>query len=161
KLITAADHGPLDLLDPTLLTVDVKAIDAVKSTLPGGALAFDHKGNAWQVTAPAASFPADQRAMSDLLGVWANVRAERFAAYGPKADPKAFGLDQPAATVRVTVKKAAEGGKDAPKPEEHQVALGKPVAKDGGERYARLDNGPGVFVLNAAAAATLTRGYLD
>src|SRR5207248_1994729 len=115
KLITAADHGPLDLLDPNLLTVDVKAIDAVKSTLPGGALAFDHKGNAWQVTAPAASFPADQRAMSDLLGVWANVRAERFAAYGPKADPKAFGLDQPAATVRVTVKKAAEGGKDAPK----------------------------------------------
>src|SRR5262249_10173192 len=136
-------------------------IASVKRSGTKDDLSFEHNDNTWQVTAAAAKFPADQRAMSDLLNVWSNLKADRFAAYGPKIDTVAFGLDKPSATGQIAAKKAAANGKEAPKAEEHRLDLGKPVAKEGGERYARLDNGPGIFVLNSAAAATLERGYLD
>jgi hypothetical protein len=155
KLAAAADHGPLDLLDRQVLAIDPKSVASIKTTANAGTLTFEQKANAWQVAAPAARFPADAAAINQLLAVWSGLRAERFAAYGPKVDLAAYGLDKPSATVQISVKKSAA------KPEEHRLMLGKPVTKDGGERFARLDNGPGVFVLNAAAARPLTRGYLD
>jgi hypothetical protein len=130
-------------------------------TIKVGELNFERSGGGWQVAAPAARFPADAPAMSELLAVWSGLRAERFAAYGPKVDPAAYGLDKPSAIVQITVQKAAANPKEKPKPEEHRLLIGKPVAKDGGERFARLDNGPGVFVLSATAADTLTRRYLN
>src|SRR5207237_8515443 len=85
------------------------------------------------------------------LNAWSNRPAERFAAYGPKADLAKYGLDKPAVVAAVTVKGAGE----------HTLEVGKPVEGEAGTRYARLDHGPGVAVLSGDTAHALTRGYLD
>src|SRR5439155_2392472 len=106
-------------------------------------------------------FVADGDTVMGLLGVWSNLRADRFAAYGPKADAAKFGLDKPERTVTVTVQSAA--GVDGKKPADatHTLALGKPVESALSQRYARLDNGPGIVVLDATTVAELSHPYLD
>jgi hypothetical protein len=47
------------------------------------------------------------------------------------------------------------------KPAERTLAVGKPVENSPGDRYARLDNGPGVVVLPASAVKELQRTHLD
>src|SRR5262249_41150671 len=47
------------------------------------------------------------------------------------------------------------------KPAQHTLLLGKPADGVAGERFARLDDGPGIVVLTAAAVQDLTRTYLD
>src|SRR5205814_5854279 len=83
----------------------------------------------------------------------------RFVAYGAKpGDLTAYGLAKPEATITVTVK-APAGDPKTSKPVEHSLALGSRVGA--GDRYARLDNGPGIVVLGEAVAGELTHGYLD
>jgi hypothetical protein len=90
-----------------------------------------------------------------LLRPWADLRAERFVAYGPQTDWAKYGLDKPAATVTVTPEPAAGSNSES-----YTLAVGKTV--EGSEaRYARLDNRPAVVVLPAAAARELTRSPLD
>jgi hypothetical protein len=91
--------------------------------------------------------------------VWANLKAEKFAAYGAKAEPAKYGLDKPSLTIKVKAQALEKDGKKA-EPTEHTLALGKPVSASE-ERYARLDNGPGIAVLSAATVKELTRTYLD
>jgi hypothetical protein len=161
KVLAAVDRGALDLLDRGLLSLDAKAIERVRSEGPSGPLTVQRQGDEWRVTeAPAAPFPADSQVMAGVLGVWSGLRVQRFAAYGSKADLAAYGLDKPAATMTVTLKPPAADDKDA-KPVEHTVALGKPVEGAVGERYVRIDNGPGVAVLAANVVNELTRGHLD
>jgi Domain of unknown function (DUF4340) len=63
--------------------------------------------------------------------------------------------------VTITLEKPASEGGKKPEPVQHVLVLGKPVEGAEAEYYARLDNGPGVFVLGAAVAAELTRTHLD
>jgi hypothetical protein len=161
KLTAALDRGALDLLDRQLLTLDPKTIERVQAK--GAApLTLERKGEAWQVTeSPAgAAFPADPFAVDGLLSSWAHLQALHFAAYGPKADLAKFGLDKPAATVTVTVQPPAADGKKPPT-QTHTLALGKAVEGSSGERYARLDDGPGVAVLPAFSASEFAHTYLD
>jgi hypothetical protein len=119
------------------------------------------EGKDWKVAeSPAPPFVADPDAMSRMLGAWANLQAKKFAAYGPKADLAKFGLDKPEKTLTITLKKPAAEGKPA-ETVDHTLALGKPVEGAAGERYARLDNGPGVAVLSAAETKDLSPSYLD
>jgi hypothetical protein len=159
KTVAALDHGALDLLDRNLLTLDVKTIQKVQSTGgTKGPLALERKGEDWRVAAsPAGAFPADREVVDSLLGTWADLRADRFAAYGPKADLAAYGLKGPSATVKVSLTPADKKAKG----KEHTLVLGKPVPGTKGERYARLDQGPGVVVLDAETVRRLTRTYLD
>jgi hypothetical protein len=162
KLTSAVDRGALDLLDRQLLTLDPAAIERVQAEGGPAALTLERKGDAWQVTkspAPAA-FTADAAAVDGLLAAWSHLQAAHFAAYGPKADLAKYGLDKPAATVTVTVQPPAADGKK-PATQTHTLALGKPVEGSGGERYARLDSGPGVAVLPAFSASEFGHGYLD
>ena len=88
-----------------------------------------------------------------------NLRAQKFAAYGDKIDAAKFGLDGSAAAVTVTAQ--LPGEKDKPgKTIEHTLFLGK-EAPGGGGRYARLDKGPGVVVLDSATVKSVNRSYLD
>jgi hypothetical protein len=162
KLTGALDHGALDLLDRQLLTLDQKAIERVQ-TEGLAPLTLERKADAWQVTkspAPAA-FGADGFTVDGLLAAWSHLQALRFAAYGPKADLAKYGLDKPPTTVTVTVQPPAAADGKKPAAETHTLALGKPVEGSACERYARLDNGPGVAVLPSFAAGEFTRGYLD
>jgi hypothetical protein len=152
KLLSAVDHGALDLLDRKLLTLDQGAIERLRSQTGDARLLLQRDKDGWRVTeSPAPPFAADRDAVEGALNAWSNLRAERFAAYGPKADLAKYGLDKPSATATATVKGAGE----------HTLELGKPVEGENGARYARLDHGPGVVVLPSTIANDLTRGYLD
>jgi hypothetical protein len=158
KLLSAADHAALDLLDPVLARLDASQIERVRAKMGDNGLTLEKKGDNWQVLdTPAGPFVADPEALRAAKNVWAGLRAERWAAYGPKVDPAKFGLDRPTVTVTVTVRKP--GAK--PEMEEHTLELGGVVEGNGGRRYARLDKGPGVAVLGPAAVRDLSRTYLD
>ncbi len=162
KLTVALERDPLDLLDRHLLTLDPKTIDRVQSKGGAAPLTLERKGDAWQVSeSPAgAAFAADSFAVDGVLSAWSQLQAMHFAAYGPKADLANYGLDKPALTVTVTVQPPAADGKK-PAAQAHTLALGKEVEGSLGERYARLDDGPGVAVLPGFSAGELTHTYLD
>src|SRR5207245_456510 len=102
----------------------------------------------------------DEEQATGLIALLTNLRAKEFAAYGPKADLAAFGLEKPALTLTVTVQPPAEKDKTA-KPRTHTLALGKAVKDAAGERYARLDDGPAVAVLDGTVVKELSQSYLD
>lgn len=161
KVVSAVDHAALDLLDRKLLSLDTRTLDRIHSTGAAGPLTLQRQGDAWRVVeSPASPFPADPEAVARVLAVWANLQAQRYVAYGPRADLAAHGLDRPAATVTVSLQPPPIDGKPA-KPAEHTVALGKPVDGEAGARYARVDGGPGIVVLAPGVATELTATYLD
>jgi hypothetical protein len=152
KLLAAVDRPALDLLNRRLLTLDHEAIERLRSQSGDAKLTLQRDKEGWQVVeSPAPPFRADADAAEAAVNAWASLRAERFAAYGLKADLAKYGLDKPSSTATVTVKGAGE----------HTLELGKPVGGENGARYARLDHGPGVAVVPSALATDLTRGYLD
>jgi hypothetical protein len=160
-LVAAEDHAALDLLDRNLLTLDREQIERVHSEHGDAKVTLQKEKGDWKVTdSPASPFTADREAVATILSAWTNLRANRFAAYGPRADLAAYGLDKPAGTVAVTLPKPAVEGKK-PETAEHTIELGKAVDGEAGSRYARLDKGPGVVVLPAATVAELTHTYLD
>src|SRR5262249_6993821 len=80
KLVTAIDKGALDLLNRGLLTVDMEAIEKVKSKDAKESLTVQKEGKDWKVAeSPAPPFVADPDAMSRMLGAWANLHAQKFA----------------------------------------------------------------------------------
>jgi hypothetical protein len=162
RLVSALDRSALDLLDRRLLAVAPAALLSIESKGSEAPLMLEHKDNAWQVTQSAAGkFTPDVMGINGAARVWANLEAQRFVAYCPKADLGKYGLDKPSASVIVTVEPppAADGKKG--EPVKHALYLGKPVEGAAGERYARLDDQPGVAVLSGPVVAELTRTYLD
>jgi Domain of unknown function (DUF4340) len=161
KVVAAVDHGALDLLDRKVLALDRQSINRIESTHPGTRLALERQGGTWRVLeSPAPPFTADSEAVDALLGIWSNLQAQQYAAYGPKADLAAFGLDKPAHTITVTSATGSVNGKPG-KSTSHVLLLGKAAEGAAGARYARLDAGPGILVLAPSTVNTLTRGYLD
>jgi hypothetical protein len=163
KTLAAIDHAAVDLLDRKLLALDTKEVKGFRTT--GGArgpLAVEREGDQWRVVEPqATAFTADAEAIDTFLGLWANLQAERFAAYGVKLDLAEYGLKAPAVTVTVTVQPPGEKGKPPARPVTHTLLLGKPVAGKSGQRYARLDQGPAVAILDAPTVRLLRQTYLD
>jgi hypothetical protein len=161
KLTGPLDRGALDLLDRHLLTLDPKTIERVQVKGPTP-LTLERKGESWQVTqSPApAPYAADPQVVDGLLFAWANLQALHFAAYGPKADLAKYGLDKPETTMTISVQPPEASGKKPPA-QTHTLALGKAAEGSSGERYARLDDGPGVIVLPAFSAGEFAHGYLD
>ena len=161
KIVNAVDHSALDLLNRDLLTLDSNAIERIRSTGAQGNIAIQKKSDAWQVVeSPTTPFPADAEVVTGVLGAASTIRAQKFVAYGPKAQPAEFGLDKPSATIMIGLR-AGQGDAKNAKPVEHTLLLGKPVNPGSKDCYARLDNGPGIFVLSSATVAELTHGYLD
>jgi hypothetical protein len=160
KLVQALDHDALALLDRKLLNIPASEVESVKATGSATPLLLQKKGTEWHVLeTPAPEYVADPETMGEMLNVWGNLRAEKFAAYGPKANLAEFGLDKPGFTLTIKVQGP---GKDGTKsaPVEHTLILGKAIANTD-ERYARVDNGPGVAILGAATVKDLKTNYLD
>lgn len=154
-VVKAADRPALDLLDRTLLTLDPKTVTRVQSAGVARNWTVEKAGDGWKVSSLQPPTAADKAAIDGLVRAAANLRAVRFAAYGPKADGKQYGLDRPDLTVTVTVQ--PDEGKPAVM---HTIAVGH-AAGVGAAHYARIDNGPGVAVLTAGEATQLSRSALD
>jgi hypothetical protein len=162
KVVEAVDHAALDLLDRKILTLDQADIQTIQSRQEKAGFTLRRDKDNWRVVdSLAPSFTADSQSVEETLRAWSGLKAKRFAAYLPKAKPAdlaTYGLDKPAVTVKATVKPA---GDDKAKAVEHFLDLGAAVADSKGERYARLDSGPAIVVLDAGAADELARTYLD
>src|SRR5208283_2810399 len=114
--------------------------------------------NQWRMVAPVRA-PADFRAITQLLAVLSDLRAEDFAA-DAVGDGKSFGLDQPPLVVSWD-SEAAPGGTAKPEPPAKKTApstssggrlrIGKPVPGKPGTFYAAVDAQPFVFTLGAPA----------
>jgi hypothetical protein len=171
-VVRAADHAALDLLDPSLLHLPAELLERMTVKTADSSLTLEKKGDAWQVAeSPAGAFPADTEASSSLGFLWSNLRAERFADYGPGVDWAKYGLAKPAVRVTVTCRVGRgtrptedPGGPRSsthPTVAQHTVELGKDVEGDPGARYARVDGGAGLAVLPPELARLLARTYLD
>jgi hypothetical protein len=85
----------------------------------------------------------------------------RYVGYGPKANLATAGLDKPRLTVTVTL--AATKEDKTAKPTEHTVAIGNNDLEwnEAITPYARIDNGPGIVILNQDTVLKLQHPYLD
>jgi hypothetical protein len=152
------------LLDRTVLRLDPKSISRIQNNSGGSSLALERDKDSWRVQGGATPFTGDKEVLDNLLKVLSNLRAEKFAAYGPQANLAEFGLDKPTATISIVTTSAGQNPKADKKSTasaEHKVLLGKSADKDSGARYARLDNSPGIAVLSGPEVVELTRPYLD
>lgn len=191
RTVAALDHAALDFLDKKLVSLPIGSIKKVQSA---GATPFtlEQKKDEWEVTgSPAPAFKADEDAALSVLRPWTNLRAERIAAYGPKIDWAAFGLDKPGQVVTVFAEeeakkpadKAADEGDDKKKDKEPkdkgkepdkakdkekepartltQHQLALGKETDKGMRFARLDKQDQVVVLDGLTVAALASTHLD
>lgn len=154
KLTANFRADPLDFLDKNLVSFDPGQIERIR--YQGAApFALEKKKGQWQVVdSPAPAFSVDKDVMESVLKPWQKLRAEKFAAVGPKIAWDQFGLVKPTTSIVLTL---STGGAD--KPKEHVVEIGSEV-KDGG-RYARFDKKDAVVVLHGFLAEQLVRAYVD
>jgi hypothetical protein len=150
-VVAAARTPALDLLDKKLLFVSDPG-RITKLQLAGArpeeslTLVKDDKGT-WK--AEGATFAVDAEAVDRLVQTFADLPVRKLAAYGDTVKWAEYGLDPAELTVTATL----AGDKT------HTVKLGKPDPAGG--RFARVDEGKAVAVLEAAASADLARGRLE
>jgi hypothetical protein len=144
------------LLQPTttlfrstqILDVSPQGLRRVEITQHGGASQIlERKGAAFDLVEPS-GYPPDAPLASDLFGVLAKLKGERWVA---DSDDGTFGFSAP--FVRVRLKLEADGGSD-----ERELLLGG-VAPDG--RYARWNPDSGVFVVARALETALQTYAID
>jgi len=128
------NRGTFDLRDKSVLKLDREKVDSLEVTAGGRTTRFQKQGAEWQLTQPVAG-RAEFSAVDGLLSRVSGVQMK--AVEPPDApDPKKYGLDQPAATVRI-----GSGSSQA------TLVLG--AKADNGDVYARDLARPLVFTLEA------------
>jgi hypothetical protein len=120
-----------DLRDKAAIHVDRDKLDSLEIVTPERTMRFTKANNEWQMTAPTAG-RADFSAVEGLAGRIAGLQMKAIA---PETDAKKFGLEKPAATVRI-----GTGSSQA------TLAIGG-KAEDG--LYARDLSRPLVFTIDA------------
>ena len=122
-----------DLRDKTAIRVERDKLDALEVTTPERTMRFTKASNEWQLTAPAPG-RADFSAVEALTGRIAGLQMKSIAEPEP-TDLKKYGLDKPAATVKI-----GSGSSQA------SLVIGAKAA-DG--VYARDASRPAVFTIDA------------
>ncbi len=123
-----------DLRDKTAIRVDRDKLDALEVATPERTVRFAKANNEWQLTAPTPG-RADFSAVEGLTGRIAGLQMKAIAEAEP-ADLKKYGLDKPAATVKI-----GSGSSQA------TLLIGSKAA-DG--LYARDASRPAVFSIDAS-----------
>jgi hypothetical protein len=160
KLAHVADQKALDWLDRNLLTLETGAITRIENQNADRKWTLERRGQSWDADAEGLHFSPDSKALTAMLDLLSKLQAGRFVSYGPKTDLSSVGLDKPVRQLTIDVDSAA--GKDKNKtPIHHRLSVGKPVNEQPGDHYARLDDGPAIFVLPASAVRQLGQDYLD
>jgi Domain of unknown function (DUF4340) len=124
--------------------------------------------NHWQMVAPIAA-PADVRAVTQLLALLSDLRAEEFTA-DAVGDGKIFGLDQPPLVVAWDSEAPPGRTSNAESPAQksttatssgRRLRIGKPVPGKPGTFYAAVDAQQLVFTLGAPAVQAVLAEFHD
>ena len=137
------NRSTFDLRDKTALAFDQAAADAIEIVTAGGVVEFRKTNGEWQITQPATTRP-DAAAIEGLLGRIAALEMKKLEADAP-ASLASYGLDKPAATVRIS------GGGS-----QQTLLLGS--ASGDGEVYAKNASRPEVFTVEATLLDDLKKG---
>jgi hypothetical protein len=141
--VSALARPPLGYVNRNLLSFDPAAAQSLRRQAGGETLEVVHKDGGWHIIKPADE-RADDRSLQELLHKLGDLHARRIAAY-PAGALNDYGLDRPEAVLTVRL---ANG-----KPAEHVVRLGKSAG--GKDRYAQVDDGRAVAVLDGRLAESL------
>lgn len=129
------NRSTFDLRDKAALKVDREKVDVLDVAAGDKQMRFVKAENEWRLTAPVAA-RADYTAVESLVGRVASAQMKSIAA-ADGGDPKQFGLDTPAATVRI-----GTGSSQA------TLVFGKTEKE--GTVYARDLSRPAVFTLESS-----------
>jgi hypothetical protein len=157
-LLKEADKPALDLLDKQVLSLDPALVSKIQIVTDKAdesiALTKDDKA-VWK--ADGQTFAIDKPSADALVRNVAQPNIARFAGYGVGVKWADYGLDKPEKTVTVTITPPA--GDANAKPETHTIKLGR--VDTTGERFARINDGPGLLILNTRTADALAKAKLD
>jgi hypothetical protein len=138
------NKSPFDLRDKTILKIDRDKVDHLEIETPDHTTKVAKQGADWRVTAPFDA-RADFGTIEGLVGRLNTTQMKAIAATDADANAlKEYGLDTPAATVRVTSGSAQAG-----------LAIGKSAGE--GVVYARDLSRPMVFTVESALADELKK----
>lgn len=140
----------LDLLDKDVVSIAESEVIRIE-TSGTAELKIEKKDDNWQITAPK-QLEADKKEVDSLLSDVSPLEAEAYVAY-KTVDLKKYGLDKPAVTARLVLKKDD-------KTETTTILVGAEAAEEKGCRYACLEGGDSVFVLAKKLTEKLTGGAL-
>src|SRR5205809_4673767 len=141
---TTFNKSPFDLRDKTILKIDRDKVDAMTIESADRTIKVTKQGADWKMTAPVEA-RADFGAIEGLVGRLNTTQMKAVVSTDADANAlKEFGLDQPAATVRVVSGSAAAG-----------LAIGKSAGE--GVVYARDLSRPMVFTVESALADELKK----
>ena len=139
-----------------MLNVNLDEVRHIESKQKAGRFALEKKGGAgWSWRGRGRSFSADDNAINALRGRLFHLRAERLAAL------RRTGRTEKVWTGRAVNDADLDRTDGGGKAGRTCAGVGRRVEGEPGQRYARLDRGPGVAVLTAADAALLSRTHLD
>jgi hypothetical protein len=151
-IVTELTRTYLDFVDRTVLTIDASKVNAVLRKMGNDTLEMSKNDEGWQIVKPV-PMRADDDTLQSLIEQLSSLRASRVAEY-PAKDPKAFGLDAPAAEITLRVP-GADGT-----PTDRILKLGKPVDDKSGDRFAMANGGQTVFVLPGPLTKRMTAAPL-
>ncbi|HEX6974014.1 MAG TPA: DUF4340 domain-containing protein [Vicinamibacterales bacterium] len=145
-LDSSFNRTTFDLRDKTVLKLDQQKVDALEVTRGDATLKVVKKDSEWQIEQPIAA-RADFGAIEGLISRIATAQMKSIAA--PDAtDLKKYGLDKPAATVKIGTGSA-----------QATLALGSPAAE--GTVYAKDLSRPAIFTLESSILDELKKDAGD
>jgi hypothetical protein len=135
------NRSTFDLRDKSVLKVDREKVDSLEVSTKDRTMRFEKKNGEWQIAQP-----ADGRAeFSAVDGLVSRVSSVQMKSIVPDAtDLKKYGLDKPAATVRL-----GSGSSQA------SLAIGS--AAESGSVYAKDLSRPAVFTVDSSLSGDLTK----
>src|SRR5215210_6880721 len=134
------NRKPFDLRDKSALKIDADKVDSVEVTTKDGTVHFGKVNADWKLLSP-----AENRADAVLIGgLVSRLGSLQMKSMAPATDLKTYGLDIPAATVRV-----GSGSSQA------TLLIGK--AGEEGTVYAKDASRPAVFTIESSIADELKK----
>jgi hypothetical protein len=138
------NRKPFDLRDKSALKIDPEKMDSLEVTTKDGTLRFGKSNTEWRIVSP-----AENRADPVMIGSLASrLGSLQMKSMAPGNDLKTYGLDTPAATVRV-----GSGSSQA------TLLIGKTAEE--GTVYAKDASRPGVFTIESSIVDELKKGAVE
>lgn len=141
-LDTTFNKSTFDLRDKTILKIDREKVDRLELQTPGRTVTIAKQGADWRIMAPSDA-RADFGAVEGIVGRLNTTPMKSIVAAGAE-DLKEYGLDTPAATVRVGSGSSQAG-----------LAIGKSAGE--GVVYAKDLSRPMIFTVDATLADELKK----
>jgi hypothetical protein len=163
SLLEVLPRNRLAYRDRTVLTLDPGSVIGLTVTREGQRFRLEPdpnpaRPNQWRMLSPV-SAPANLSAITQLLGILSNLRAEMLVADRPPGGGD-YGLDNPEIVIEweqaprtgVAAERSAADGANggAGKPAGGRLSISRPIPEMRGSRYATIAGEPLVFLLNSS-----------